>query len=232
MRADQQASNTVQIQEPTLKEINKRSSWIRGSCLTGAGCIVFFFAGLYFVFRLVVGSGPAVLSEFPDDFPRDIPQSNPDKLIRVTYVDATTKSRAMWLATAIPEIMLAPLLGEIDPNARITETHDSLGRVDFERSIDRSDLLRYIAWPIGASNTKTVVATWSGINSYPSILADNLERSLKQKGFTVAEDAHPADNAADFSFNRADNISGTFRAIDLHSDQSGVEFVELIVNYP
>jgi hypothetical protein len=127
--------------------------------------------------------------------------------------------------------MLTGLFSEIDPHAHIAEETDSLGRVNFLRTIDRADFLRYVQWPVGASRTQTVVATWNGIKTYPSIAADTLQRALKQKGFTIDIDEHPEANAADFSFQRGD-ITGTFRAIDLHPDQPGVEFVELIVNYP
>jgi hypothetical protein len=37
-------------------------------------------------------------------------------------------------------------------------------------------------------------------------------------------------NEAGFSFSRG-TTSGVLRAIDLHTDQPGIEFVQLIVNY-
>ena len=224
------SSNTVQIQEPTLKEIRKHHSYLRGSCLTGTGCITLFFIALYATFKLIVGNGPTVLTTYPTDFPRDIPQTNTDRLIKVVEVDATTKTRALWVATAIPRFILSPVLSEIDPQAHIEEEKDSLGRVTFLRTLTRDDYIRYLGLPTGANNTKTVVATWNNIKTYPSIAVDAYEKQLTRSGFTIAPLVGIGQENAGITFTKG-SISGTLRAIDLHPDQPGIEFMELVVNY-
>ncbi len=225
-----QSSNTIQIQEPTLKEIKKHHGWLRGSCLTGCGCIGLFFLVLYVAFKLIVGSGPTVLTNFPADFPRDIPQSNSEKLITVVEVSATSKTRALWVATVIPRLLLSPVLSEIDPEARITEQKDSLGRVAFTRTIGREDYIRYLSLPTGAAGTKTVVATWNNIKTYPSIAVDAFEKQLERAGYTITPLKDVGEKNAGITFSRG-ATSGVVRALDLHPDQPGIEFMELMVNY-
>lgn len=224
------SQQTIQIQEPALKEIKKHSGWFTGSCVTGAGCIVIFIGALYLLFRIIVGSGPEVLSNFPNDFPKDIPQSNPDKIIKITSIDAAAKDRSIWVATAIPRFLASPVLSEINPDAEIIEEHDSLGRVNFKRKLSRDNYLSYLGIPIGSEHTRTVVITWNGIKSYPSIFADGIEKALERAHYTIEKPAKIPANEAGFSFSRG-TISGVLRAIDLHTDEPGIEFVQLIVNY-
>jgi hypothetical protein len=224
------SQQTVQIQEPTLKEIKKHSGWFTGSCVTGAGCIVIFIGAIYLLFRIIVGSGPTVLSDFPADFPKDIPQSNPDKIIKVTSVDGASKDRSIWVATAIPRFLASPVLSEINPDADIIEEHDSLGRVNFKRELSRENYLKYLGIPIGSEHTRTVVVTWNGIKSYPSIFVDGIEKALERANYIIETPTKMPANEAGFSFSRG-TTSGVLRAIDLHTDQPGIEFVQLIVNY-
>lgn len=230
MRQDSTPS-TVQIQEPTFKEIKKRHGWLKGSCATGCGCIVLFVGAIYLAIRFLVGNGPAVSAAFPTDFPKEIPQMNPDKIINITAVDAGEKQRAVWVATAIPRFVLSKILSEIDPHTRITETKDSLGRVAFTRTLERADYVRYLGLPPESEQTQTVVITWSGINNYPSLIADGLEKRLERSGIVVKDATDLNANEAAFTFQK-DSLSGSFRAVDLHPDQPGTEFAELIVNYP
>lgn len=221
---------TIQIQEPTLKEIKKRSGWFTGSCVTGGGCIILFIGAIYLVFRIIVGSGPTTLSDFPQDFPKDIPQSNPDKIIKIISVDATSKDRSLWVATALPRFLASPVLSEINPDAEIIEEHDSLGRVNFIRTLTRQNYLDYLGIPAGSEHTKTIVVVWNGIKTYPSIFADGLERSLEHANYTVEHPTKEPANEAGFTFSKG-TTSGVLRAVDLHPDEPGIEFVELIVNY-
>lgn len=224
-------SSTVQIQEPAFKEIKKRHGWLKGSCATGCGCIFLFVGAIYLTGRLVVGGGPSTAITYPNDFPTEIPQINPDKIIKITVVDASYKQRILWVATAIPRLLLSPVLSEMDPHARLTEEKDSLGRVNFKRTIDEDDYFRYIGIQPGARDTKTVVITWSGINNYPSLITDGIEKKLEKYDYAIKESTTDDKFTSSFTFSK-DKISGSMRAIDLQPDQPGTEFVEMIVNYP
>lgn len=224
------SQQTVQIQEPTLKEFKKHSGWFTGSCVTGAGCIVLFIGAIYIAFRIIAGSGPTTLSDFPTDFPKDIPQSNPDKIIKIISVDATAKDRSLWIATALPRFLASPVLSEINPDAKIIEEHDSLGRVNFKRELTRENYLQYLGIPIGSEHTRTVVVTWNGIKSYPSIFTDSFEKALRRADYTVETSEKSPANESEISFSRG-STSGVLRAVDLHPDDPGIEFVQLIVNY-
>lgn len=224
------SQQTIQIQEPTLKEIKKHSGWFTGSCVTGAGCIVIFFGAIYLLFRITVGSGPTILSDFPNDFPNDIPRSNVDKIIKITSVDSASKDRSVWIATAIPRFLASSVLSEINPDAEIIEERDSLGRVNFKRTLSRNNYLNYLNIPIGSEHTRTIVVTWNGIKSYPSIFADGFEKALERAQYTIEKNEKAPPNEAGFSFYRG-TTSGVLRAIDLHTNEPGIEFVQLIVNY-
>ncbi|MCX6780852.1 MAG: hypothetical protein NT003_01910 [Candidatus Magasanikbacteria bacterium] len=224
------SQQTVQIQEPTLREINKHRGWFAGSCITGSGCIVLFIGAIYLTFRIVVGSGPSTLTDFPTDFPKDIPQTNVDKIINIVSIDAVTRDRAVWVATAIPRLLSAPVLAEINPDAQIIEEHDSLGRVNFTRQLTHENYLSYLGLPNDTNQNKTVIVTWNGIKTYPSILADTFENQLSRAGYKVVEATTPGQNEARFSFSK-DAVTGTFQAIDLHPDEPGIEFVNMVVNY-
>jgi len=191
---------------------------------------VLFIAGVYITFRIVAGSGPNVLTNFPQDFPRDIPQTNPDKIIKIVEIGATNKSRALWIATALPRLLASPVLSEINPDAAITEERDSLGRVTFHRELTRANYLSYLGMDGGGDGTKTVVATWNGIKAYPSILADSVEKQMLKANYETRTVENAGANAAAFSFSKG-TTSGIFRAIDKQPDESGIEFVEMIVNY-
>lgn len=229
MRQNSQ-QQTVQIQEPALKEIKKRSGWLTGSCVTGSGCVVLFIAGVYITFRLIAGSGPTIIANFPADFPKDIPQSNPDKMIKITEVDADTKDRALWIATALPRLLVSPVLSELNPDAVITEERDSLSRVTFKRALTREHYLQYLGIQAGDEHTKTVTVTWNGIKTYPSLLVDTFEKQLQRANYKTTLLEINDRNTAAFNFQKG-TTSGVFRAVDLHPDEPGIEFVELIVNY-
>lgn len=220
----------VQIQEPALKEIKKHHGCLTGSFLTGGGCIIIFIGAIYLLARLIVGSGPTQILTFPPDWPKEIPQINPDKIIKITSIDARTKTRAVWIATAIPRFLLAPTLNELDPDTTITEQTDSLGRVSFQKDLTSNGYLHYLNWSVGADNTKTIIVNWNGITSYPSLIAEQLANQLQKKNYTINL-SPTTDNSAGFSFAK-EKISGTFRAVDLKPNQAGTEFAELVVNYP
>jgi hypothetical protein len=84
--------------------------------------------------------------------------------------------------------------------------------------------------PIGSEHTRTVVVTWNGIKSYPSIFADGIEKALVRANYTIETPEKMPANEAGFNFSRG-TTSGVLRAIDLHPDDPGIEFVQLIVNY-
>jgi len=223
-------NQTIQIQEPTLREIKKHSGWFTGSCVTGIVFIALFVGLLYVAFRITVGSGPEVLADFPADFPKDIPQSNSDKIIKIISIDATAKERSLWVATAIPRFLASPVLSEINPDAEIIEERDPLGRVSFKRTLSRENYISYLGIPVGSPNSRTIVVTWNGIKSYPSIFADGLEKSLLRANYKIEAPAKSPENEAGFSFSRG-TTSGVLRAIDLQPTEPGIEFVQLIVHY-
>lgn len=198
--------------------------------MTGSGCVVLFIAGVYLALRIITGTGPTVMTNFPLDFPRDIPQTNPDKIIKIVEVDATHKSRALWIATALPRLLASSVLEEINPDAQITEERDSLGRVTFVREVARETYLSYLNFNAGTDKTKTVVVTWNGIKAYPSILADNIEKQMMLASYKTEALEDAGSNAAGFTFTKG-KTSGLFRAIDMRADEPGIEFVELIVHY-
>ncbi len=224
------AQQTIHIQEPTFKEIKKHHGWLTGSLTTGCGCIVFFLGALYIVFRIVVGSGPAVVANFPADFPKDIPQSNPDKIVKIVVVEATNKQRALWVATTIPRYIAAPILTEIDPNAEIFEETDSLGRVDFRRELRAADFARVAGLPTSSENTKTVSVVWTGVKTSPTVAAENYAKQLEHSGYKISEPLKQLPNEATFTFEKND-VSGVYRAVDLHPEKQSTEFIQLIVNY-
>lgn len=223
-------SQTVHIQEPTLKEIKKHHGWLKGSFATGCGCIVIFFGALYVLFRLIVGSGPAVVANFPSDFPNDIPQTNPDRIVKIVVIEAQNKERVLWFASKIPHYIADPILSELDPSAKIIEESDSLGRVNFRRELT-TDNTRFAGLPSGTHNQKSVSVIWSGIKTEPSVAADNYAKQLERAGYAIVSQPKQDQNKAFFSFSKG-KISGIYQAEDLHSTQPGIEFVQLIVNYP
>lgn len=232
MRQSSGQNQSIQIQEPTLKDFKKRGGWLTGSCLTGSGCIVLFIGAIYLAFRLLTGNGPVVVTKFPTDFPKDIPRPSQDNIIRIVEIQAGIKSRALWIATTVPRVLTAPILAELNPDAKITTKTDSLGRITFVRTLERDDYLAYAKIPTGAGGTKSVSATWNGVKSTPQLFIEAFEKELKSGEYIVIKDRNQndTDDHAEISFSKG-KTSGLLRAIDMKPDEPGIEYVQLIVNY-
>ncbi len=230
--------SSIQIQEPTLKEIKKHHGWFTGSCLTGCGCIILFIGALYLVFRLLLGSGPTSTTDFPTNFPKDIPQTNPNSVVKIVKIDGQSKERALWVATTIPRFIAGPILDEIDSEAPIIEEKDSLGRVNFKHERSAQDYAQYVfGFPISKNkNSQTVSVTWTGIKSDVQTIVNSYSKILQKNGYEITTSSFAGSQKDDevragFSFIKGET-TGTYRAIDLHTDQPGTEYVQLIVNYP
>lgn len=209
--------SNVQVVEPPLEELTKKKSGFKRGCLTGCGCVIIFIIGLIIFLRVATGPGPQTLKTVPASWPADIPVYDKDNIELITFVSGKYKNRSLEIAAFFPKIILSPLLLSTEGNATTTD-----------RSL--SNFWKIITTPVG-DHRDTVQVEWRNLDAEPSFVISYYKKELIKKKFNIDVESE-GQGVKQFSFSRADGVSGSLYTQGDEANRPGTDYAILTVNLP
>lgn len=211
----------VQIVEPPLEELTKKKSGFRRGCLTGCVSVILFLVALIVVARLATGPGPQTLKTVPANFPVDIPVYDKDAIEQITFISGKYKNRSLEIAAFFPKIILSPLLisAQRQSGSATSTAQKSLG-----------SFWKVITTPVG-DHRDTVQIEWKNLDAEPSFVISYYKKELIKKKFTIDVESE-GQGVKQFSFSRADAVSGSLYTQGDEENRPGTDYAILTVNLP
>ena len=211
----------VEIVEPPIHELNKKSSGLKRSCFVGCSFILLFFIGLLIGLKFYVGSGPKTVTVVPINFPlEDIPIYNKDKITDMTFISGEYKSRRVELAAIFPKIVLLPFLFGADGEELKTS----------DKKMDVKNLFQTIASPV-TDKKDNLKIEWSEVDNNFNTFINYYRRDLERRNFVIDSYAEGTDYRK-INFSRADGYTGTIYAENKGGQKNKTTYAFLILNMP
>ncbi|MDO9509797.1 MAG: hypothetical protein Q7J14_00750 [Candidatus Magasanikbacteria bacterium] len=210
----------VEIVEPPIHELNKKSSGLKRSCFVGCVFIFLIILGLLIGLKFYLGSGPSTVSVIPLNFPlEDISIYNKDKITDMTFIPGKYKSRRVELAAIFPKVVLLPFLFNAENEELQTKENNSF-----------KNLFQTIITPI--SNKKdNFKIEWADIDNNFNTFVSYYRKDLENHGFIV--DAYTESNQyRKIDFSRPDGYSGTVYAENKSEQKNKTTYAFLMLNMP
>ncbi len=216
----------IEIQEPPLREINKKKSCVRRSCTTGCGCIVLFLIGLLIALKFFLVSSPKNLKEIPKSFPNDIPIYDEDRVSHISFVSGKQKGRVIEMSAYIPKLLLSPfrviLNKDINGDATSDITQGNLSNVGID------DVVNFIHNPT-IDQRDIVQIEWDDLLAEPLFIQKYYETQLKKKGYKIKNEKNSS-SAYELSFEGRGVDGSVFIKDDVSED--GTDYLSLTVSTP
>ena len=193
----------IKIVEPPIEELTKRHRSFTRFCLTGCGCVVLFLIGAVVALRLATGPGPQTLKTLPATFPQDVPVYDVDGIERITFISGKYKNRGIEIAAFFPKIILSPLFMNLESKPEGSTNSTSTGQI-----ASLKNLWRIITTPVG-DHRDTLQVEWNNLSTDQYFLVNFYKKELIKKDFKIDVESE-GQNIYQFSFSRADGVSGSF----------------------
>lgn len=210
----------VEIVEPPIHELNKKSSGLRRSCFVGCSFIFLIIIGLLIGLKFYLGSGPSSVTVIPLNFPlEDIPIYNKDKITDMTFIPGEYKSRRVELAAIFPKVVLLPFL--FDAENEVLQTKENSGF---------KNLFQTIVTPISDKKDNFKIE-WSDVDNNFNTFVNYYRKDLENHGFIV--DAYAESNEyRKIDFSRPDGYNGTIYAENKDGQKNKTTYAFLMLNMP
>ncbi len=227
-----QEPSSVEIQDPTMKTLGKKSSCLKRSCVSGLGCITLFVIAIIIIVRIAIGPGPKDISGLPGHFPQDmVTLYNQDNTSSVKYISAHQKSRGFEIASFFPKVILAPIFAAynpLNPEKKIEKTVES-GHVVYRKSFTWDDFLELTTTPVLEEND-TVVIEWNNLGAQMQFIADFYANEFEKNDFvSTRHTSKPGTIKMTF---RKEDIFATLYLEDIDEETKGTDFTVLSVDFP
>jgi len=211
----------IKIVEPPLNELTNRSSHKR-ACVTGCGCIVFLIIAVAIGLKIYIGPGPQTLKIVPQNFPADIPIYDRDNIQEITFISGRYKNRGIEVAAFFPKIILSPLLLKLSGQQQTsTDAND--------KPTTLKSLWQIITTPVG-DHKDTIQIEWQNLNTDYDFINSYYKKEMIKNSFNIDQESEGT-KLMQFSFTRADGLSGSFYATG-RDDGRGTAYAILTVNLP
>jgi len=167
----------IEIQDPPIHEIKKRSSCLRRSCMSVLvvliASIVFFIAVIHFF----VQPHAEAYSTIPKDFPLSVPVYDTESITRIRHTPGDERAEGLELLAYVPKAIIAPIVMTLDNNDAHQQDHtDSLW----------STFVLLLNTPVADHRNITTIE-WKGIAARPSFLQEFYKTELSKEGFTLTD---------------------------------------------
>lgn len=215
--------DNVQIVEPPLNELTKKNSGFKKGCFFGCLFTLILFIILVVSLRFAAGPGPQVLKSVPANFPADIPIYAPDNIEQITYIAGKYKSRSLEIAAFFPKLILSPLLVQLNPD-KGTAAAPGQSEPTWKK------IWRVIIAPIG-NHRDTITIQWAALDAEPSFVISYFKKELQKKNFKIDLETS-GDTINQFSFSRADGLSGSLYVQGDEQNKPGTDIAILTVSLP
>ena len=209
----------IEIKEPPIKELGKKRSCLKRTCLTGCGCIFIFIIASIFLLKFATGPRTKKLDEVPNNFPESIPLYDSDNIQEISFTSGKEKGRIIEITAFVPKLILSPIILGLDKKTD-TNTKKTDGWQNFV------DLMKD---PI-VDQRDTTVVEWTEMPAEPWFVQSYYETELKNSGYTTERDNEENNTIRKLDF-ELDEIEGILQIKD-DPTQSGTDYVSLTIKIP
>ncbi len=209
--------DNIEIKEPPLEELKKKSSCLKHSCLTGCGGIFFIILASLIILKFSDGSHSVELKSVPNNFPQTIPVYDKDNIDRIIFTPTNQASLPKKLAIFVPKFILSPGL-------LLWEKHS----LNFKETLTWNNLREFIKEP-PLELRDTVEIQWGDLSAEPRFIEKYYKNELTKNKYQIQM---ISDNENNYQFNfKNDNIEGVFYLTD-NSAKNGTDFFSLTIKIP
>jgi len=215
----------IEIKDPPIQELQKKRSCLWRSCTTGAGCILLFLIGSAVIIKLAITPKVKELSAVPDRVQGEIPLYDLENVDTVKFTAGADRQKALSRAAAIPNLLLSPIITNLDEQANLDQVVDSSSTAGIQLNWR---LIQRLLQPAAADERDVVQIEWRDLSVTPAFIQEWYKTELKKKQFTVTESGEGA--VQQFTFRKKD-IDGS---ISFKDDPKipGTEYVLLTAYVP
>ena len=216
--------DNVEIVEPPLEELTKKSSGFKRGCLTGCFFMLLALVGFVIALRFAAGPGPQSLKKVPASFPSDIPVYDPDTIENIIFIPGRYKNRALEIAAFIPKLILAPLF--------LSQTESATPGLLESSGIKRSASYywKILTAPVG-DRRDTVQIQWRSMDAEPSFVISYYKKELIKQNFKIDVESE-GQSVRQFSFSRDDGYTGSLYVQGDETLKPGTDYALLTVSLP
>lgn len=217
--------DNIEIKEPPIKELKKKKSCLKRTCLSGCGCIIIFIIAFLLLLKFAATPREKELKQVPENFPTSIPVYDKDNIVKITFVSG--RDRAKWVETAtfVPKIILSPILLTLDKYDVVPIQEDNPNRAD---GISWDNFIRLVQEPVG-NYRDTIKIEWQDLSATPKFIQDYYQTELKKGEFEVNITTEN-DDMRQFIF-MLENIDGVLYIKDNH-EEVGTDYLSITINIP
>jgi hypothetical protein len=219
---------TINIQDPPVREIHKQRSCIKRGCFSGCGCSIFLFIGVLILLNIVTGAGTNTVKSLPEILPKDISIYEEQRIDTIRVSDPIPTGPLATITSYIPKVLLASVylsLGENSP----TEVSRYYTEVTVPPERTLSYLWALLQVPITPPN-QFIELTWHPLSANQSFIATYYIEELKRAGYTITRN-ETVTNGSEIDFKK-DAILGTILVKDTDPEHNGTEFITMRVSVP
>ncbi|KKQ27318.1 MAG: hypothetical protein US42_C0011G0056 [Candidatus Magasanikbacteria bacterium GW2011_GWC2_37_14] len=214
---------SIEIQEPPIKELGKKRSCLKSTCTTGCGCIVIFIIASLLLVKFIAAPRAKELKQIPANFPTGIPIYDKDNIDKITYLSGAQKNRGLEIAGYLPKFVLSPIM-------LLVEKKTLEPSQNIQAEYDWKNINELIKKPI-ADHRSILQIEWSGLPAEPEFIKSFLIEELKKNYYY--EITANSENIDQFIFNSPNkNIEGSVYIQKNDPSKKGTDYMSLIVNYP
>lgn len=193
--------DNIEIQEPPIEELKKKSSCLKSTCFTGFGCVTIFIIGSLLLLKFSAGPQMEKLAKLPETFPSSIPVYSPDDITNITFVSGQEPNKIKEYLANIPKIVFYPILLTLE-NKNGNPPKEIFNRENFRQ---------YLEQPKN-ENRDTYTIEWQEINASPSFIEKYYQTELEKNDYQINTQNNQEDNFI-FSFSN-NEITGDFKLTD------------------
>lgn len=208
----------IEIQDPPIEELKKKSSCLKSTCFTGFGCIVIFLIGSFFLLKYSAGPRTQTLKTAPENFPESIPIYDKDSIETITLTPGGEASRVRDAAAYASKIVLAPILMTVE-NKGNKNLSEILTWQNFKDYLKKNP----------PEHRDSVEIVWKDLVAGPRFVANYYQTELKKHDYVININNADEHNFQ-FTFN-LDNIDGEFSLSD-DTGKKGTDEVRLTIKFP
>ncbi len=203
----------IEIQDPPLEELKKKSSCVKSTCFTGFGCVAVFIIGSLILLKFSEWPKTTELKTVPENFPESIPIYSKDDIDLVKFTSGAEQSRARQLVALAPKVLLYPLLSE---------------KRSLPQIFNWQNFREYLKRPATDHRDQTIIE-WRDLAAEPKFIERYYQSELKKNGYTVTNTSKQENNF-EFIFNH-EATEGIFSIAD-DPNKKGTDYLIITIKTP
>jgi hypothetical protein len=207
-------ADKVQIQEPPIREFEKKSSCLKRTCMVGCGGVALFVAVVVFAVVYAASPHPREIRALPANFP-DVPVYDVSSTEHISLISGADRNRLLEQIALVPKVIISPIIVALSGGT----AEGTSGWGAFSAVIDR---------PI-TDHRDVADLSWIDLQAAPQFIENYYIHPLRKSGYTVV-DAGKGRTIRQFTFVKG-AVSGLILIRD-NTDTPGTDEVRLTVHFP